>query len=67
VDVDAACAVYEAAHGIEFGSADPMLGRAGTTHLPDADSIGVRGALRDTDEPIVRPYWLVSFTRKTAL
>jgi predicted enzyme related to lactoylglutathione lyase len=58
-DVDAVCAAYEAAHGIKFGSADPLLGGARTTPLPDGGSIGVRGPLRDTEEPVVRPYWLV--------
>lgn len=58
-DVDAVCAAYEAAYGIEFGSADPLLGGARTMPLPDGSSIGVRGPLRDTEEPIVRPYWLV--------
>jgi uncharacterized protein len=58
-DVDAVCAAYEAAHGIKFGSADPLLGDARTAPLPDGGSIGVRGPLRDTEEPIVRPYWLV--------
>ena len=27
-DVNAVCAAYEAAHGIKFGSADPLLGGA---------------------------------------
>jgi hypothetical protein len=27
-DADAVCAAYEAAHGIKFGSADPLLGGA---------------------------------------
>ncbi len=27
-DVEAVCAAYEAAHGIKFGSADPLLGGA---------------------------------------
>jgi uncharacterized protein len=58
-DVDAVCAVYEAAHGIKFGSADPLLGGARTAALPDGGSIGVRRPLRDTEEPVVRPYWLV--------
>ena len=58
-DVDAVCAAYEAANGIKFGSADPLLGGARTAPLPDGSSIGVRGPLRDTEEPIVRPYWLV--------
>src|SRR5688572_19629889 len=34
-DVDAVCAAYEAAHGIKFGSADPLLGGARTAPLPD--------------------------------
>ena len=58
-DVNAVCAAYEAAHGIKFGSADPLLGGARTAPLPDGGSIGVRGPLRDTEEPVVRPYWLV--------
>jgi uncharacterized protein len=58
-DVDAVCAAYEAALGIKFGSADPLLGGARTTPLPDGGSIGVRGPLRDTEKPVVRPYWLV--------
>jgi predicted enzyme related to lactoylglutathione lyase len=58
-DADAVCAAYEAAHGIEFGSADPLLGGARTARLRGGGSIGVRGPLRDTETPIVRPYWLV--------
>jgi predicted enzyme related to lactoylglutathione lyase len=58
-DVDAVCAAYETAHGVKFGSADPLLGGARTAPLPDGGSIGVRGPLRDTEEPVVRPYWLV--------
>ena len=58
-DVDAVCATYEAAHGIKFGSPDSLLGGARTASLPDGGSIGVRGPLRDTEEPVVRPYWLV--------
>ncbi len=58
-DVAAVCAAYEAAHGITFGSADPLLGGARTAPLPDGGSIGVRGPLRETEGPVVRPYWLV--------
>lgn len=58
-DVDAVCAAYEAAHGITFGPVDPLLGGARTAPLPDGGSVGVRRRLRDTEEPIVRPYWLV--------
>ena len=59
-DVDAVCAAYEAAHGIKFGSADPLFGGARTARLRDAGTIGVRGPLRDTEKPIVRPYCLVA-------
>jgi predicted enzyme related to lactoylglutathione lyase len=58
-NVDAVCAAYQAAHGVTFGSVDPLLGGARTAMLPDGGSIGVRGPLRATEEPIVRPYWLV--------
>jgi predicted enzyme related to lactoylglutathione lyase len=58
-DVDAVCAAYEAALGITFGPAEPLLGGARTAPLPAGGSVGVRGPLRETEEPIVRPYWLV--------
>ena len=58
-DVDGVCAAYERAHGVTFGSADPLLGGARTAMLAGGGIIGVRGPLRDTEEPIVRPYWLV--------
>lgn len=60
LDVDAVCASYEAAHGIKFGSADPLLGGARTAPLGDGGTIGVRGPLRNTEKPVVRPYWLVA-------
>ena len=58
-DVEAVCAAYKAALGIEFGLSDPLLGGARTAPLPDGSIVGVRGPLRDTEEPVVRPYWLV--------
>ena len=58
-NVDAVCAAYEAAHGVRFGSPDPMLGGARTASLREGGSVGVRGPLRDTEKPVVRPYWLV--------
>jgi predicted enzyme related to lactoylglutathione lyase len=64
-DVDAVCAAYEAAHDIKFGSADPLLGGARTTRLPDGGAIGVRGPLRNTEKPVVRPYWLVDDIKAT--
>jgi predicted enzyme related to lactoylglutathione lyase len=58
-DVDAVCAAYEAAHDIKFGSANPLVGGLRTAPLPDGASIGVRSPLRETEKPVVRPYWLV--------
>jgi uncharacterized protein len=58
-DVEAVCAAYEAIHSIKFGSGDPLRGGARTAMMPDGGCIGVRSPLRDTEQPIVRPYWLV--------
>lgn len=58
-DVDAVCAAHEAALGIRFGPADALLGGARTAPMPHGGSIGVRGPLRQTEQPVVRPYWLV--------
>ena len=58
-DVDAICAAYEAAHKVQFGEADELLGGARTCRLADGSIIGMRGPLRTTEEPVVRPYWLV--------
>jgi predicted enzyme related to lactoylglutathione lyase len=59
LEADAVCLAYEAAQGLSFGPADPLLGNARTAALPDGGSIGVRAPLRDSEDPIVRPYWLV--------
>lgn len=58
-DVDAVCQSYEALHGANFGEAEELLGGARTSTLPDGSIVGVRGPLRDTEVPVVRPYWLV--------
>jgi len=58
-DVDAVCAVYEAANGLKFGVPDARLGNARTAALPGGGLIGVRAPLRDSEGPVVRPYWLV--------
>ena len=58
-DVDAICAAYEAAHNVQFGEADELLGGARTCRLADGGIVGVREPLRETEEPVVRPYWLV--------
>ena len=44
---------------MHFGNPEPELGNARTASLPDGGLVGVRAPLRETEEPIVRPYWLV--------
>jgi predicted enzyme related to lactoylglutathione lyase len=59
-DVDEVCATYRAANGVQFGTPDPGLGFARTAALPGGGLVGVRAPLRETEEPVVRPYWLVT-------
>jgi predicted enzyme related to lactoylglutathione lyase len=58
-DVDAVCAAYAAANGVQFGEPDAGLGNARTAPLPGGGLVGVRAPLRETEKPVVRPYWLV--------
>lgn len=58
--VDAVCAAYGAANRVQFGEPDAGLGGARTAVLADGGLVGVRGPLRATEDPVVRPYWLVA-------
>ena len=58
-EVDAVCAAYAAVNGVQFGEPNAGLGNARTAALPGGGMLGVRAPLRDTEEPVVRPYWLV--------
>ena len=58
-DVAAACLLYSKVYGVTFGSAVQELGGARTASLASGGMIGIRGPLRDTEEPVVRPYVLV--------
>lgn len=58
-EVDAVCAAYAAANGVRFGAPDAGLGNARTAPLRGGGLVGVRAPLRETENPIVRPYWLV--------
>jgi predicted enzyme related to lactoylglutathione lyase len=58
-DVDAVCSVYAAATGLQFGEPDARLGNARTATLPGGGLVGVRATMRESEEPVVRPYWLV--------
>ena len=57
-DVEATCKVYAAAHGIEFGKADPGLGGARTAKMAGGGLLGVRAPMRASEEPVIRPYFL---------
>jgi hypothetical protein len=56
---DAVCAAYAAAIGVCFGGADAGLGNARTAALPGGALVGVRAPMHESEEPVVRPYWLV--------
>ena len=58
-DVDAVCASYAAANGVQFGKPDAGLGNARTAAMPGGGLVGVRAPMHDAEEPAVRPYWLV--------
>jgi len=58
-DVDQVCGAYSAAGGVKFGKPDAGLGGARTASLAGGGMVGVRAPLRETEAPIVRPYWLV--------
>ncbi|MEO7804399.1 MAG: hydroxylase [Actinomycetota bacterium] len=57
--VDAVCAAYASANEVQFGEPDAGLGNARTASLAGGGLVGVRAPLRETEEPVVRPYWLV--------
>ena len=58
-EVDSMCGVYAAANGLQFSDPDAGLGNARTAALPGGGMVGVRAPLRESEEPLVRPYWLV--------
>lgn len=58
-DVDAVCAAYSAANSVSFGPPDAGLGNARTAALPGGGLVGVRAPMHETEEPVIRPYWLV--------
>ncbi len=58
-EVDAVCAAYAAANGVEFGPPDARLGQARTAELDGGGLVGVRAPLHEAEEPVTRPYWLV--------
>jgi len=63
-EVDAVCAAYAGANGVEFGPPDDRLGRARTAALQGGGLVGVRAPLHEAEEPVTRPYWLVDDIEK---
>ena len=63
-DVDAVCATYAAMTGVKFSEPVAALGLARTAKLAGGGMLGVRAPLRETEEPVVRPYWLVDDIEK---
>lgn len=58
-NVGEVCAAYAAAHGVTFGEPVQGLGNARTTETLGGGLVGVRAPMHETEEPVVRPYWLV--------
>jgi predicted enzyme related to lactoylglutathione lyase len=58
-DVDAVCAAYASANGLEFGEPDSLLGYARTATLAGGGIVGIRAPLSESEKPVVRPYRLV--------
>lgn len=58
-DVESVCAAYAASLGVQFGPPVPELGGARTASLDEGGLLGVRAPLREDEDPVVRPYWLV--------
>lgn len=58
-DVEAVCKAYAITNAVSFSEPDAMLGGARTCTLADGSIVGVRAPMRETEEPVVRPYWLV--------
>jgi len=59
-EVDAVCAAYSAVNEVQFSEPIAGLGNARTAALPGGGWVGVRAPLRETEDPVVRPYWLVN-------
>ncbi len=58
-DVDATCELLAKTHGVSFSDPVPEFGNSRTASLKSGGRIGVRGPMRETEDPVVRPYMLV--------
>ena len=58
-EVDGMCRQYSTIYDITFSEPNASFGGARTAKLDGGGLIGIRGPLRDTETPVVRPYVLV--------
>jgi len=58
-DVESTVALYSQVHEVTFSAPNPNLGGARTAELDGGGMLGVRAPMRDTEKPVVRPYYLV--------
>ena len=58
-EVASTCNALESLHGVRFGEPELALGNARTAEIAGGGRIGVRAPMRETEEPVVRPYVLV--------
>jgi predicted enzyme related to lactoylglutathione lyase len=58
--VDATCDALEKVQGVSFGEPIAELGYARTAPTDNGGRIAVRAPMRETEEPVVRPYLLVA-------
>jgi predicted enzyme related to lactoylglutathione lyase len=58
-EVDKTCMALEKTHGVKFGEPIAEFGNARVTQLKNGGRLGVRAPMRETEEPVVRPYILV--------
>ena len=64
-DAEGLCNQYAALHGIAFGEPDANLGGARTAKIDGGVTLAIRGPLRDTETPVIRPYVLVEDIKAT--
>lgn len=58
-EVDALCLQYSSIYNINFSEPEASFGGARIAKLNDGGMLGIRGPMRDTETPVVRPYMLV--------
>ena len=58
-EADALCAQYETVHGVKFGEPIANFGNARTTKMEGGGMLGIRGPMRESEVPVIRPYMLV--------